>query len=458
MGGHVFDVRDFGAVGDGRAKDTAALQAAVDVCAGAGGGQVVVSPGRYVTGTLCLKSHVELHLSAGARIVGSPDRADYNAEDAVAGDAPTTVDRASAAHLIIADRVEDVSITGPGVIDGNSGAFLGAEPDGAAPDGYRFKVANRPILGWRTGQSVVFFGCRRVSIRDVAIVDAPYWTVYVFGCVDVQIRGVTITNPPTTPNGDGIDIVSCQNVTVSDCLIRTGDDCLVLRTRAIDDPSLPVSSPVCENVVITNCVLSTTCNAIRVGVADGVVRRCLVSNIVVSESRTAVDVTARYSPRVAHGTCVEDLHFADFVVDACIPFLLTVGEGASRPAAIRDVSFSQFHITASAGAQIAGSAAVPIERIRLSDIDWTLRGGTRNLELVDNLPAEPQKSGYHGQAGAPALPCALYGVHLIDAELDRIRFRWDDPSPVWQVGIITRDSPGVEQRCISGDEVVRMKP
>jgi polygalacturonase len=450
-----WDVREFGASGDGRALDTDALQAAIDACSSAGGGRVVVPAGRYLTGTVYLKSDVELHLRAGARLVGSADRADYNPDDAVPEDPPITIENATGAHLIIAYRQRNVAITGHGVIDGNSGAFFGPAPADAAPEGYRYKAANQPVLTWRPGQMVFFFGCERVTVTDVALVDSPYWTLYVFGCRDVRVSGITIDNPPTTQNGDGIDVVSCRDVRISDCLIRSGDDSLVLRTRPIDDDSLPVTGPICENVTVTNCILSSPCNAIRIGVADGTVRRCVLSNIVIDNSRTGINMICRYSDRVASGTCIEDVHFADVVMDVCLPVVVGVGEGAERPAAIRDVSFSRFHIRASAGAQVAGSSQVPVERVRFDDIDWTVVGGTENLELVDAVPPQLARHGYHGKAGRPALPYALYGTGLADAEFHRLRFRWERPSPVWRSGLHVVESVRTREGGVSGHTPVR---
>ncbi len=106
------NVHDFGAVGDGKARDHHAIQSTIDACADAGGGRVIVSAGRYCCGTIFLKSHVELHLLAGACIVGSPDRDDYNRDDVFLENHVFDIEDVIGAHLVIAYRCHDVAITG----------------------------------------------------------------------------------------------------------------------------------------------------------------------------------------------------------------------------------------------------------------------------------------------------------------------------------------------------------
>jgi polygalacturonase len=437
-----FDVRGFGAVGDGIAKDTAAIQKTIDACADSGGGRVVLPAGRYLSGTIYLKSHVELHLSAGATLLGSGDRADYNADDIFPENPAFSTEQVTGAHLIIAYRQQDVAITGPGTIDGHSTEFFKPLPEGIVSS-YRHKGANFEIKEWRPGQMVFFCRCRGVRVRDANLINTPYWTLFLLGCEDVQIRGLKIENPPATRNGDGIDVDCCRNVTISDCIIRSGDDCITLRGnhRLLGYEDRP-----CENVVVSNCVLSTPCNASRVGVGDGVIRRCSFSNIVVAEASRAISIICRYATTInnRHGTTIEEIHFSDFTIDACMPLSVHVGPEAARPAAIRDISFNRFRVLASAGAHMVGLKETPLERIRLSDFDWRIRGGTDNCAMTEAIPEEFSKHGYTGGNNAPALPCVLYGRHLHGATFDDIRVRWEKPSAVWREGLRLEQSRDVE--------------
>jgi len=135
--------------------------------------------------------------------------------------------------------------------------------------------------------------CRRVAVRDVALLNAPYWTLFLFGCEDVTVRGVTIRNPATTPNGDGIDIDCSRNVRVSDCRIESGDDALTIRANPA---ALPDPMP-CENVAVSNCLLSSPACAVRVGVGNGTIRHCALGNLVIPAARHGIHLVCRYASR-----------------------------------------------------------------------------------------------------------------------------------------------------------------
>lgn len=438
----VFDPRTFGAIGDGIAKDTAAIQRAIDACADKGGGRVLLSAGRYLSGTITLKSNVEFHLQNGAVLLGSPDAEDYNDENIFPENQAFASENVTARHLLIAYQAENIAITGNGMFDGNSSAFFGELPDGKSAT-YRYKSANYPIKKWRPGQMVFFCRCKNVAVRDVRLFNSPYWTLFLLGCDDVQIRGVLVENPPATANGDGIDVDCCRNVSISDCIVRSGDDSITLRgnKRMLKENAQP-----CENVVVSNCVLSTPCNAIRVGVGDGEVRNCLFNNIVIPEASRGISIVSLYrkTPNSQHGTTIENVHFSDFVIDADVPISVGVGDGAERPAAIRDVSFNRFHVTTWAASQIVGNTQVPVQRVRFRDCEWRVRGGTENVEFQNALPQSLSHHGYRGRDGGPALPCAIYGADIEEISVENFRLRWDEISAVWRDGIFLERANGVQ--------------
>lgn len=442
MNRSVFNIRDYGAVGDGTRKDTQALQQAIDDCHLAGGGQVYVPAGTYLTGTIYLKSYVELHLASGATILGSTVREDYNADDIFPENVVFTTENVTGAHLIIAYRQHNVSITGNGTVDGNSAKFFGPLAENTVAS-YRYKSGNFRLNGWRPGQMIFFCRSSRIAVRDVALINSTYWNLHLLGCEDVHIRGLTIDNPAATQNGDGIDIDCSRNVTVSDCIIRSGDDCITVRAveRILSEHAIPS-----ENITVTNCTLSSPTCAFRIGVGDGVIRNCSVSNIVVAEARTAININCRYSRNQKHGASIEQVHFSDIVANVVMPIVVNAGPGAEIPAKIRDISFSRLRVIASAGSQITGNPAVPIRNVRLTDIDWLIRGGTDNCEFVNEMPEELSVFGYRGTDGLPALPSVLYGVHLQDIAFDNIRVRWEQPSAVWREGFLIEHARSVHFR------------
>lgn len=429
-----YDVRDFGALGDGRVKDTAAIQAAIDRCSADGGGRVMVPPGCYLSGTIYLRDDVDFHLCAGARLLGSPDREDYNPDGIFPESVGIPAENASGSHLVIAYRVKNVSLSGRGAIDGNCGAFFQTEDGQERPWRYKFYFQDLHSWPWRPGQMIWFCRCRDVSVRDLRLVNTTFWTLLLHGCEDAHLGGLTIINPPTTRNGDGIGIDCCRNVTVSDCLVRSGDDCITLRGNSA---RLGDDAPPCENVVVTNCVLSTPTCAIRVGVGDGVIRRCRFSNMVVTDTRTGIAMMPRYSQSTKHGVNISEIDFSDFTMDCTEPFYLTLGRGpavpALPPACLRDISFSRFRITASRAARLIGTRDLSAGRIVFRDIDWTVRD-------------DPAAAGEFGSWDRESRESALFAMHLEDCLFENIRLRWENPGPENRDGFQVRDSRAVEFR------------
>ena len=204
-----FNVRDYGAKGDGATLDTAALNEAIDACAagGGGGGQVLFPPGKYLTGTIHLKSDVTLMLDAGAVILGTADLDQYQNFAPPAG-TPLAGNTRWHRALILGVDVHDVAIVGRGVIDGNKVN----DPRGEE----RMRGPHAVLLG----------NCKNVTIRDVSIRDAANYAVMLEFTSHVEIRGVKVTG-----GWDGIHFRGwldnpCRDVTISDCELYTGDDCI----------------------------------------------------------------------------------------------------------------------------------------------------------------------------------------------------------------------------------------
>lgn len=283
----IYNILDYGAVSDGKTVNTRFIQKAIDECS-LTGGQVLVPAGRFVTGSLQLKSHVDFHLEKGAELLASENLADYNEQNAYPQNGGCPDEGWDGKHLIWCTDSENVSITGSGLIDG-AGLFFFAERAYTFPGyGWRRGLAQqKPCFEARPGQMIVFCECKNVKVYDVHLQNSCCWTVYLHGCEWVQVRGVTIKNEEYHQNTDGIDVDACKYVTISDCIIDTGDDAITFRCSGLQ--RLRDKHEVCEHVTVNNCVLSSLSSCFRIGVGTGTIRHINVSNVNIKISGVAIN-------------------------------------------------------------------------------------------------------------------------------------------------------------------------
>lgn len=232
-----FDVRQYGATGDGATMDTAALQKAIDAAAGAGGGTVVFPPGRYLSGSLDLKSHVTLELEENATLLGSPHRSDYR--------------KVNFHGLLLADKQHDIGICGQGTIDGQ-GAALSADTERLWHRGTlsNAKEGERPVL-------INFRACTNVTVRDVTLKDSACWVEDYLNCAFLTIENIKVRSDAAY-NNDGIDVDGCVHAVVRGCDIDSEDDGICLKSE---------SQP-CDDVLVENCRLRSSCNGLKFGTSS----------------------------------------------------------------------------------------------------------------------------------------------------------------------------------------------
>ena len=324
------DVRAFGAAGDGRTKDTAAIQRALDACAKSGGGRVVVPPGTYLIGSIYLGDGTELHLEKGATLLGSPDLADYNAPDAYPQNFGSVNEGWSAKHLILALEKRDVSITGRGAIDGNGRAFFADKPQFRGTVCWRdgginardYKHQGRP------GQEIVFIECKDVAVRDVTFRDMSCWSCFFYGCENVTVGGVTVRNGLLNLNTDGFDVDSCRNVRIGDCDIVTGDDAIAIRGSPA---RLRNPAKVCENVRVSNIVCRVSADGVRVGVGDGTIRDVRISDMKIEHAGRGLHVQCCYGKNPRKGVDISGVTFERITIrDVAQAILVGAGSPHSK--------------------------------------------------------------------------------------------------------------------------------
>lgn len=405
-------ITDYGACGDGIKVNSPAIQAAIDACGTAGGGMVVVPAGVFITGTLWLRDRVELHIEAGAVLKASPDLSDYNALDAYEQNFECRDEEWNGAHLILGVEVSDVAITGPGIIDGNGQAFFTtARPFSPASLIWRDGLAlARDKERLRPGQMIVFCESRNIRVRDLSLRNATCWCCLFHGCDTVFVSGLNITNPSDAANTDGIDIDCCRNVTIRDCIIDTGDDAITLRGV----PSyLKDKTRLCENVVVSNCVVGSSSSVFRIGVGDGVIRNAIFANIVITRGGIGLHFQSAYS--AGRGVAISNITFRDvYARNVAFPFVISPGMPEAT-APIENIIIDGLQADVFAGAVIEGNANTRPRNIRLSHVDLTVVSNPVKLESRDMYP-----------------DTLLSMASVDDVLLDQVRVQWKTCTPNWQ--------------------------
>lgn len=381
-----FDPMNFGAKGDGNALDSRAINAAIDSCSKSGGGLVYLRPGVYRSGTVVLKSNVTLYLEAGCTILGSLDLTDYTEMPG-----PPEKGDANQRHLIFARDAENVTLAGPGRIDGQGSKFW--ELSGRTPLSPQDQWAEVAAHAWKkreTGRAspmLEFVNCRWLRIEDVRIENAAGWTLRPHNCDNVFISGIAIKNPNIGPNTDGLDLTGCQNVFVSNCSIDTGDDAICLKSENMYGGEPRVG----KNIVVTNCVLTTCCNGFKLGTATvGGFENITFSNSVIYNNSVA------YKDRVISGIALEivDGGWIDGFVATGIrmqrtrtPIFIRLGDRSAQykypQHGLRGVMIENIHASESLlASSVTGLNGAAVEDVTLSGI------------RIDNvLPSRPEWVG-----------------------------------------------------------------
>lgn len=238
-----FVLSDFGGIGDGKTMNTEAFRRAIAACRRAGGGEVVVPAGTFVTGPIELTDKMALVLEKGATLRGSENFRDYESVES-GRDAKA---KTSILPLIGGKNLSDVEIRGEGTIDGAGliwwQRFRQERAAGVPQQGER-RTIGQPLESPRP-KLVLLTLCNRVRIKGVTLKDAPQFHLVPNRCQDVTIEDVTITAPADSPNTDGIDPTGSRDVLIRHCLIDVGDDNVAFKSNPNEGPT--------ENVLVTGC-------------------------------------------------------------------------------------------------------------------------------------------------------------------------------------------------------------
>ncbi len=284
---HVFNVKDFGAIADGRTSNTGAFRRAVAGAASAGGGTLVVPAGDFFSGPIELCSNLNFHLDAGARILFSQNFDDYR------------IQGNKYRPLVGAKDCHDLMVSGAGVFDGQGDPWWVIErrvKSEARAKGLPDAEIGRPRM-------MVFEHCQRVLLEGVTLANSPMYHFVPFRCEDVTVDGITISAPSNSPNTDGIDPSVSRRVLITHCKIDTGDDCIAVKAGTHG------SGPV-EDVLVTDCAFlhghgCSIGSDTDSGVRNMTVQRCTFDG---------TDIGVRLKSRRGRGGLVENITYTDLTM------------------------------------------------------------------------------------------------------------------------------------------------
>lgn len=326
LGTRVYNIRSYGAKGDKTTVDTAAVQAAIEACSSDGGGTVLVPAGTFTIGTVELKSNVTLHIAASGMLVGSADGKQYHAVDAIPLHGDTTLNDGNWA-LLFAVHAKNFAIEGPGMIDGQGAAFHSAIRGATPPSG---------LGGKKRPYHVLVYQCENFCVRNISLIDCAYHSIRIIESRRIHLDGIYIHNR-VNGNNDGFHFISAEHVTVSNCIVKSGDDACAMFGS-------------CRYFTVTNCYFSTRWSVFRFG--GGHAGDIAISNCVLREVY-GCPIKFQGDP----GSVFENISFSDLVLDDVTgPISISVGKGLRRsgdqplldelpPVVVRNISFSNIHGT-----------------------------------------------------------------------------------------------------------------
>ena len=430
----VFNITSFGAKGDGNTDNTAAIQKAIYSAHDAGGGRVLVPAGKFVTGVIILSSNVDLHLAEGATLLGSTHRADYGASR-------------QAHALIMADKAENISITGKGTIDGR-GREVVADVDRMLKAGTLEDPDWKTVNPWgqkRSNESnrphiLTFKNCDHVTISGVLFKDAACWVQTYSECNNLTIDSIRVQSTAYY-NNDGIDIADCRNVKVTHCDVNADDDGICLKSHNPD--------AMCENIEISDCKIRSSASALKFGTASlGGFKHITVKNISIRDTyRSAIALES-----VDGGT------LQDVTIDAVLAkntgnaiFIRLGHRKTSAPiGVVKDIVIRNVKVEVPSGkpdkgyemegpelkyphnafpAAIAGLPGHPVENVTLENIKIEYEGGgSKQVALfgLDSLQKLPENPGDYPEFSMfGEMPCwGLFVRHATGIKLKSVQLAY----------------------------------
>lgn len=372
-----------------------AIQEAIDTCAAAGGGRVVLAAGRYRSGTIMLRTGVTLHLEKEAVLVGSEDVNDYLPRSGNPGARLRGGENRTA--LIYAEHVERIGLTGEGVLDGNGGAYFIPKNKQDIPDWVEEKKAfgvwipgfENGLRGDERPRALIFLvDCNDVRVELAHVCNSPAWTIHLLACTGAVLRGIKLRGALNGSNTDGIDIDACSDVLVEDCDIETGDDAVCLKNT--DTWGLRRNS---RNITVRRCRLCSTTHGFTIGTEtqrdfedivfeDSTIGSAGGFRTLTGIGLSMIDGAAIRRIRISHVT----------VTDSVSPLQIRIanagrGQEVPTPGSIEDVVLDQVTFRGASGnCLLAGLPGHPLKNIALRSVSLEFSGPADNAKILREVP------------------------------------------------------------------------
>ena len=372
------DISKKNILGDGVTDYTIALQNIIDMLSQNGGGELYFPAGRYLTGSLYIKSNITINLGSGAVLAASGN---YELYPVITQNDVSGFTRGTHRGILYAADEKNITIKGEGIIDGcGDNWWESGKTDTQRP------------------RTIQFINCSRIRIEGISIINSPCWTINPICCTDVAICGISIKNPYKSPNTDGINPESCKNVRISDCCVDVGDDCITIKS-GLETDILQKQYP-CENITVTNCTLIHGHGGVVIGSEmSGGVRNVTISNCVFQNTDRGI----RIKTRRKRGGQVENILVSNLVMDSVMAgitmnayyhcgaseddmelFSLNALPITDTTPQMRDMLFSNIIMknVRAAGIYILGLPEMPVKNIRMTNLDITVSGCTEGGHAV----------------------------------------------------------------------------
>ncbi|MDW8852764.1 glycoside hydrolase family 28 protein [Flavobacterium sp. MMLR14_040] len=388
-----YNINDFGAIADGKTLNTAAFAKAIKACTENGGGKVMVPNGKYLTGAIHLESNVNLHLEDQAEILFSTDPKDYP----IVHTSWEGTELMNYSPLIYAKNKTNVAITGKGTLNGQANSTNWWVWSGGKSYGWQKGIpsqndpTNREVLVDMAEKNVPvtervfgdgrylrpsfieFFECNTVLIKDITVINAPFWILHPLKSNNIIIDGVTVNSHG--PNNDGCDPEYSQNIIIKNCTFNTGDDCIAIKAgRDADGRRVAIPS---KNIIVQNCKMIDGHGGVVIGseISAGV-NNVFVENCVMDSPN--LDRAIRIKTNSRRGGIIEDIYVRNLEVGTVKECVLKLNmfynvygsQTGNFIPVIRNISLENINVKNGGkySVRAEGYAESPVENITLKNV------------------------------------------------------------------------------------------